>query len=355
MPFRTKKTDIWQYDLIVGGCRFRGSTGTKDWEEAKNVEATVRAEAKSKATKGARYTLSVALGTYYRDKAQHQPSEATTASQCKAILKHMNGNGPIETITDSDILNFVARRRAQVSNATVNRQLQLLGRALRHMAKFYKASTPDLELKAAEVKEPRERVRELSQDEQTRLFEHLPAGYHPFVKFAFLTGARIATISNLRWQDIDMSAGEMTFRLKGDDSMIFPISPEMRALLSALPKSNVMRERQYVFTRINEKTAERVRIVPNGGVFGVAFRKSVRDAGIDNFRFHDIRHTFATRVLRQTKNIKLVSKLLGHKSIETTSKYAHVLVDDMRSAMDGFSALSGGVPQNYPQSKSQNH
>lgn len=55
-----------------------------------------------------------------------------------------------------------------------------------------------------------------------------------------------------------------------------------------------------------------------------------------------IRHTFATRMLRQTQNIKLVSQLLGHKDIATTSRYAHVLVDDMRAALDDFSVMGVG-------------
>ncbi len=55
-------------------------------------------------------------------------------------------------------------------------------------------------------------------------------------------------------------------------------------------------------------------------------------------------------MLRQTRNLKLVSQLLGHKDITTTARYAHVLVDDMRAALDEFSPVSGGDPQNFPQS-----
>lgn len=345
MPFRTKKTDIWQYDIVVGGCRFRGSTGTPDWEEAKAVEARVRAGAKAQAARGTRYTLSEALGTYYRDRAQHQPSAATTASQAKALLSVMDGRKQVERITDADVLAFVAKQRATCSNATVNRRLQLLGRALRHMGKFYGATVPPLSLKAAEVKEPRERIRELSQDEQRRLFAHLPEDLKHTVQFALMTGARISTITGLLWTDI--GPDEMTFRLKGGETMTFPISREMRAFLSAVPKSNVIEARRYVFTRLDKQTMERTRIVPNGGVFSAEFRQALADAEIRDFRFHDLRHTFATRMLRETRNIKLVSRLLGHKSIETTSRYAHVLVDDMRSALDGFSAFSGGVGQSF--------
>jgi len=89
--------------------------------------------------------------------------------------------------------------------------------------------------------------------------------------------------------------------------------------------------------------------VPKGGVFNAEFRDALTAAGIVDFRFHDLRHTFATRMLRQTGNIKLVSRLLGHSSIETTARYAHVLVDDMRAALEDFSPVSGADPQNNPQ------
>lgn len=354
MPFRTAKTKIYQYDIVVGGRRFRGSCGTTDFEEAKAVEAQVRAEAKSSSAMTGRFTLSEALGTYIRDKMLGRPSEATTKSQAREILKHIDGKTPIADLTDATILNYVAKARATCANATVNRRLQMLGRALRHMQK-YKAEIPDLDLRGAETKEPKERVRELSFDEQARLFDALPTEYRPFVTFALMTGARIETISNLLWSDVSLDRSEIVFRLKGDDMMTFPINAEIKALLSALPRSNVLAHRSRVFTRVDRQTMDRVPIVSNGGVFGTAWRKALKDAEIDDFRFHDLRHTFATRMLRQTQNLKLVSRLLGHRTLDATMKYAHVLIDDMRAAMDDFSAFSGTeelpIPQNKPQTQ----
>lgn len=298
MPFRTKKTDIWQYDIVIGGRRFRGSTGTSDWEAAKAVEADIRASATTEANRGGTFTLSEALGTYYRDKAQHQPSARTTRSQAKGLLQLLGAKKKLTSITNGDILEFVARRRSEVSNATVNRQLQLLGRALRHMGKLYQANVPDIDLRAAENKEPKERVREMSRDEQSRLFQHLRPDLHSMVQFALMTGARKGTICNLLWSDVDIDNSEMTFQLKGGDSMIFPISAEMRAMLGSLPRSNTISERRFVFTYVDKETAERKRINHRGGGIYADFRKAVDVAEIDDFRFHDFRHTFATRMLR---------------------------------------------------------
>lgn len=342
MPFRTQKTRVYQYDIVVGGHRLRGSCGTEDFEAAKAIEADIRANAKRNAARGTDYTLSEALGTYINDKIVGRPSESTTKSQARIILSHMDGSKRLSRLTDADIVQYAAKHRATCANSTVNRHLQMLGRAIRYMGKTYKCDIPHLDLKAAETKEPRERVRELTADEQTRLFAALPQEFHPMVAFALMTGARISTITGLLWRDVDMTNLEITFRLKGDELMTFPINAELAALLSALPKSNVMESRRYVFTRIDGHSAERIQIVASGGVFGTVWRKALLDAGIDNFRFHDLRHTFATRMLRKTQNISLVSKLLGHTNIETTSRYAHVMTRDLRDALDGFSVLAKG-------------
>lgn len=346
MPFRTAKTKIWQYDIQVGGRRFRGSTGTDDYEEAKAIEAEVRRDAKARRTTD--YTLSEAFGTYHIEVCQHQPSASTSASQAKAILKHIPGNTRLTDLEQADLMRMTQKMRAVCSNATVNRRLQYMGRAVRHMAKMHRATLPDLDFRSVEVKEAKERVRELTLAEQDRLFEHLPHDLHEPVKFCLLTGCRISTMAGLLWSDI--GDREIFFRLKGGERMTFPITRELHALLSALPRSNYTHVRRHVFTRLDKTTMERIAIVPKGGVFNAEFRKAVADARIPDFRFHDLRHTFATRMLRQTKNLKLVSRLLGHKDIATTSRYAHVLVDDMRDALEDFSPLSGGVPQNKPQS-----
>ena len=67
-----------------------------------------------------------------------------------------------------------------------------------------------------------------------------------------------------------------------------------------------------------------------------AMRRAVPRAGVDNFRFHDTRHTAATRVLRKS-NLRVAQILLGHSDVKTTTKYAHALNEDIRAALDAAS------------------
>lgn len=285
--------------------------------------------------------MSQALGTYWTDVCQHQNSAKTARSQAKMILTVLDGSRAMDSLTNADLMRFVSTRRAVATNATVNRQLQMLGRALRHMAKIHHASMPAIDLKAVETDEPEERVRELTPAEQTRLFKHLRRDLHPLVTFALLTGARIAEICSLRWSDIDHDNKRITFRLKGGKTLKFPLSRDIAALLSTLPKSDLPEHRRYVFTFEDQsrKDRPRRRIVSSGGGLMEDFRKALTEAEIEDFRFHDLRHTFATRLLRQTGNLKLVSRLLGHSKVETTARYAHVLDDDLATALDSVSML----------------
>ncbi|MCZ6447099.1 MAG: tyrosine-type recombinase/integrase, partial [Alphaproteobacteria bacterium] len=64
------------------------------------------------------------------------------------------------------------------------------------------------------------------------------------------------------------------------------------------------------------------------------WRRAIKASGVSDFRFHDLRHTAATRTLRACRNINVVSKLLGHSSILMTQRYAHATQDDVLDAME---------------------
>lgn len=343
MPFRPKASRFWHFDFQIKGRRFHGSCGTESFEEAKAIEAAARVKAKSDPIAKGIFTLAEATGTYCADISQHQPSYRTTLSQCKAILATLGARTTLPSLTNADLMRLVRQRRAKVSNGTVNRELDTLARAVRHMVKYHRAEVAaDLDFTAPKLREAQERIRELTWAEQTALFQNLRVDLHPFVKFALMTGARKETITGLRWSDIDHDNARIRFALKGDLTMFFPINNELRALLSALPRATLPDHAAYVFTYLNHRTSTplRQRIVNGGGGLSADFQEAVKAAEIPNLRFHDLRHTFASRLLRQSGNLKLVSRLLGHTSVETTTRYAHVLQDDLAAAMADFSALS---------------
>ncbi len=352
MPIRHKGSPHWHYDFQIRGRRFHGSCGTADYEAAKAVEAAARVAAKADAPVKAAFTLSQVLGTYYTDVAQHQPSAATTFSQTRTILSVLNPAMKLADLTMAEAQRYVTVQRATMANATVNRHLALLARAIRHMVAVHAAAAPDLDLRRLHTKEPEERVREMTRDEQDRLFAKLRPDLHPFVALALMTGLRRAELAAMQWRQVDFEAATIRVRQKGGKTRSFPMNGELRAFLTALPRATSLPAARHVLTFVDQATAERRQITPGGAIM-VAFRDAVTAAGIEDFRFHDLRHTFATRLLRQTQNLKLVSKLLGHQNIATTTRYAHVLQDDMRLALDGYSALSRPNPRTALETEAQ--
>lgn len=357
MPFRPKGSRYFHYDFQIKGRRFHGSCGTENFEEAKAVEAAARVQARNDPAARGIFTLSEALGTYITDVSAHQRSHRTTLSQGKGILTAIDAKKRLDQLTNADLMHLVTRRRAVVSNATVNREIELLGRACRHMVKIYGAAIDGtLDFSRIRLKEPKEIIRELTWEEQDRLFDHLRTDLHAFVKFALMTGARLESICTLKWPDIDFRHQRIRFDLKGGDEMFFPMNGELRALLSALPRATHKDSAEFVFTYLNHRTKvpHRSKITAGGGGLSVDFRGALAKANIPAFRFHDLRHTFGTRLLRKTRNLKLVSTLMGHKSIETTMRYAHVLDDDLRIGLEDFSALRAPESRRKSRSKGQN-
>lgn len=352
MPFRPKNSRYWHYDFQIRGCRFHGSCDTEDFEQAKAVEAQARVDAKTQAKAPAGiFTLSEAIGTYFNDVCQHQPSARTAISHGKNLVALIDPKTKLPDLTMAEVQKFVSKRRATVANGTVNRDLQFLGRAIRHMVKVHKAVAPDLDLAAMETKEAEERVRELTMTEQAALLGKLRPDLHPLVLFALMTGARVSEICALQWSAVDLDAGVIRFKQKGGTTRRFPINGELRAFLSSLPRATDLPHARHVLTYINHRAwgrenFPRHRITPSGGIMAT-IKAAMADAGVHDFRFHDLRHTFATRLLRQTGNLKLVSRLLGHTQIETTMRYAHTLQSDLEQALENYAVL-GRVPKEVP-------
>lgn len=337
MPFRPRGSRFYHYDFQIRGRRFHGSCRTDDFEEAKAIEADARvAAARDQKTKG-QFTVSEAIGTYWSDVCRPQPSAGTAMSQGRAIMATLDPKTHLSELRAADLVRMVAKMRATAANGTVNRRIDMLARSIRHMVRVHDADAAEIDWPALKTREAEERVRELTQAEQGRLFAKLRPDLLPMVKFALMTGQRKAEICRLRWSDVNHETQRIHIRVKGGKTHRFPMNAEIRALLSAVPRSNVLRERPYVFTWLSED-GERYRIDPSGGHIWTFWREAVAAAEIEDFRFHDLRHTFATRLLRQTGNLKLVSRLLGHASIETTMRYAHVIDEDLAAAMDAFSA-----------------
>ena len=177
------------------------------------------------------------------------------------------------------------------------------------------------------LKEPAERVRFASVEEEAAIFAALPPHYHAAVRFAVLSGLRANELRGMRWTDLDWHGLTLTVRGKGGKVASIPLSAAMIEILAP------MRPKDAIGTPVWQNMSGEPMTYRS---LSAAFVKACSKAGVVGLRLHDLRHTAATRLLRSTGNLKLVSRLLRHSDVSTTAKYAHVVDDDLREAMNAM-------------------
>jgi integrase len=163
----------------------------------------------------------------------------------------------------------------------------------------------------ARVNKPKastEVVRWLSDEERTEILAACKASesadLYPFVLFALTTGARKGEISALEWANVDLKRRWATFpRTKNGDARGVPLTETMCTILDARPRGGVL-----VFPVDITK----------------AWHTAIARAGIENFRFHDLRHSCASALVQNGANLAEVATLLGHKGLQMTLRYSHV-------------------------------
>ncbi|MEO3387586.1 site-specific integrase [Mesorhizobium sp. CAU 1741] len=331
----------YYYDFTFRGRRFSGPTGTSNKRQAERTLAQAKEKAREQHKINAQFTalgpmtLEIAASRYWTEVGQHLANADNYYRFIGWLLKHLDKKLPLDRITDSMVASLVTTRRADnVSNATVNRTVTVpLRGIMRRAKKTWKVPVADIDWQEHMLREPRERIREASRGEEKRILSAMRDDYEPAVRFALLTGCRRKEIVELTWQRVDFTGRTFFIIGKGNKGRIVPMDDTVFTLLEEL----VAHHKTAVFTYVARRTIKGARtrgtrypITMEG--FKTAWRRYKKLSGVEDFRFHDTRHTAATRVLRKS-NIKVVQQLLGHEDIATTAKYAHAMVDDVRAAM----------------------
>jgi integrase len=171
-------------------------------------------------------------------------------------------------------------------------------------------------------KERNERVRYLEPIQITALLAKAPPHLKPILVTALHTGMRRGELLRLRWEDVNFRENLLHVNeSKNGEGHYLPVSDELRHILLELPSRF---EGGLVFPSTMPKRKNRdgeqhpYRDVKN------SFRTALDDAEITDFRFHDLRHTFASTLVMHGADLNTVRELLGHKSIKMTLRYAHL-------------------------------
>lgn len=252
----------------------------------------------------------------------------------------------LKEIKASDVEKFKLNHSTSVSRynkilapATVNRELAILSKifslAVKDEILFYNPCDRVDRLKANN-----QRIRYLTEDEEKRLVEKLKDNEltKNIVIFAINTGMRRGEIFNLSWFKVDLNQNVLNVcQTKPNVDRVVPMNDTVRSMLENMSKVS-----EYVFTspRTNGKFID----IKKG------FRKAVDDAKIFDLHFHDLRHTFATRLADAGVPLSVIAELLGHSDIRMTKRYSHAMDEAKREAVQKLTEIE---PRKHFMSKSE--
>ncbi len=245
-------------------------------------------------------------------------------AQLNRILERVGARKKMRSISSADINNLKNFLLEQgKSGATVNRYLALVSSLFREAKDEWKWVSVNPVKRVKRLREKIPACRYLSNDEALRLRNACKKSkskyLYAIVSLAMFTGMRRSEIEWLRWADIDTVEGIITLReTKNGNPRRIPVDEELLAVFNALDKEKMSSE--LVFPGRNKRKPV---------VFWKHWRAALKQAGIREFRFHDLRHTAGTQMARSKINMFVIADVLGHKSIQTTKRYIQT-DDEMR-------------------------
>ena len=251
-----------------------------------------------------------------------------------------------------------ARLKAGVKPATVNRDFAALRAALTKAVEWRAIKTHPMSAVKASKVDTTGHVRYLSGDEETRLlaaltgrddqrrtereranqwrrargYDELPAfslytdHLHPLVLLALHTGCRRGELFDLQWRDIDLVTARLTVRAetaKSGRARVVPMNADAVGAVRAWRPAGA-EPTHYVFPADDGGRLEDIK---------TAFLKLVRDAGLKDFRFHDLRHSFASNLVAAGVDLNTVRERLGHADLKMTIRYAHLAPEHKAAAV----------------------
>lgn len=318
-----QRGNIWWYD-------FTGPDGKRVRESAKtsNKQLAAKVEAKAKLDSFNLHQMGIAPDRPFKDAVdyyveikhsnrtirEYENQLAWWQEQFKDVL--------LQRIDEDKIVEAILKKRKEgATNATCNRYLAVLRATLRaaHLRKWI-LRVPTFKLYA----EPKERVRWLTDDEMSRLMEACPPKWHGMIRVSLATGLRQSNVRAMRWEWVDLERATLCipgeFFKNGKDFAIPLPSDAVEAI-----RENSGKHREFVFTDGGKPIAE---------ISSKTWKATLRRAGIEDFRWHDLRHTWASRMAQAGVPTQALQKLGGWQSMAMVNKYAHHDVESLRGFVD---------------------
>jgi len=368
---KNPKNGRWYYRFQIDGIPYhRACKGATDFKSARKCEIEALdgvCEKGSKYKKKKPVTIKEAMKLYENYAVNNKVSYITDYSFISKIIDFFGANSIITNITPSKIDDFKKAIKIQIidkkvklpnpdyphknsrkkfiyklekaektlSASTINKHVNALSKTFNLLIADGLIENNNPCKYSKKLREDDSKIRFLTEDEQKRLFSAFtPENEHirNIVTCALQTGMRKSEILKLKWSQVDLMDKTITIlysqklntKNKGVIARVIDISPKLYDILTTFDDSQ-----EFVF--VNPKTN-----LPYIHI-DKSFSTLLKAAKITSFRFHDIRHTVATRWVADGIDLVAVKDMLGHSSIETTMIYAHSMPEMKKRAMEMLS------------------
>jgi integrase len=334
--YRRKDSPYWWIDAILpDGRRVCKSTRLRDLESATEYLVRLKAEAYEAIRRGRPVdkTWEDAVVRYVSMNREKRSLDDDIA-HLRRLDAYLAGK-QLREITMETLWPFIEHRRERdgVTNATINRALEVVRRIL-HLARDEWGWLERFQ-RIRMLREPKRRIRFLTHEEVDRLIAALPPHLQPVVQFALATGCRMGEILSLEWNRVDLGRRVAWLdpgTTKNGEGRGLPLNKE--AILSL---RQVMGQHQRWCFTYKGKRMDRV---------GSAWKRTLKRLEITDFRFHDLRHTWASWHVMNGTSLQELMELGGWKSFEMVLRYTHLAPEHLAEAASRIERRLGLVEQN---------
>jgi integrase len=337
--FKRKGSSVWWMSFSASGRQYRRSSETEDKDLARRILKSIE----GKVVEGKWFDrpqsikMNEVIDKYMQEISPFKKASHGRNLQLAAHLKKFFGNMMLEEVKapvlsryKAQRLQTITRKGTPVSPDTVRKELGFL-RQIFYVAIDeweYCKENPVRKVMKRLPKEER-RVRYVLPEEAQKLAFTLPAWLRPLIVTACQTGLRKSNLINLTMDQVDFSANRIIIgRTKNGDPLGITMTSTVRATLIESIRSRKVAS-PYVFCDDRGKKFTRHQV-------SMSFKRACERAGIENLRFHDLRHDFATLMLRKRGRLAEVQYALGHKDPRMASRYTHLIPDDLKEAYEAI-------------------
>ena len=313
---------------------FTRKTDAVRW--ANQTEAAITEGRFFKTAESQKHTLSDLIQRYIRDVL---PRKAKVFVEYASQLKWWEeqiGDVRLSELSTSliseqrDLLSrTITNRKKPMSPARVNRYMAALSTALNTSIREWEWMEDNPMRKISKLKEPRGRVRYLSDEERERLLDACKysanTNLYLVVVLALSTGARQQEIWDLRWSNVNLIKGLITFsETKNDEFRSVPLKGHPLKLL--LEHSRIRRDDSDIVFPSKKNPAVSYD-------FRNPWKKALLVAEVEDFRWHDLRHSCASYLAMNGVQMRTIAEILGHKTLSMVQRYTHLNAEHLSDAI----------------------